>query len=352
MGRNTSRGSPKRWRGARASRVQSAERTDVVGQRYSKVLKKSAGKIQGCLKNLNTVGRATGRSMNDETPLCQEFIRMPPQHHDPPPIAQINQVAVAAAASADPHHLARHGRRHADRSSVLFASTEAATFDDTTLNADLAKLERTSGTLASSTSAPSLTRGSAGCATRARAPSQAFRGQAGCDATSSASGSSGTSGRSVRRARPRQTGDTRTRRDFDLSGFEMPRRAVRERKRRNRRACWSWVILLGDAPVAYLSQVPDGAVREDDASRKSGPGVALALEAAADEGDEDDGGERKDARRSRELDARRRTTRRLSAIPSSDPQPKLNRATQCYTCKARFTTRITFTRSCVPPAPR
>ena len=102
--------------------------------------------------------------------------------------------------------------------------------------------------------------------------------------------------------------------------------------------------LLGDAPVAYLSQVPDGAVREDDArGEKRGRDVALALEAAADEDVGDDGGA--EGRPERDAGVGRSAEDDSSAPPSSStsapPSPshsELNRASQCYTCKARFTT--------------
>ena len=108
--------------------------------------------------------------------------------------------------------------------------------------------------------------------------------------------------------------------------------------------------LLGDAPVAYLSQVPDGAVREDDArGEKRGRDVALALEAAADEDEGDDGGA--EGRPERDAGAGRSAEDDSSAPPPSStsaPPPsstsappshsELNRASQCYTCKARFTT--------------
>ena len=97
--------------------------------------------------------------------------------------------------------------------------------------------------------------------------------------------------------------------------------------------------LLGDAPVAYLSQVPDGAVREDDArGEKRGRDVALALEAAPDEdeGDEgDDGGA--EGRPGRDEGAGR-SAEDDSSAPTSPSHSELNRASQCYTCKARFTT--------------
>ena len=240
-------------------------------------------------------------------------------------LAMVDDTPIAPASSSPPH------------------TSEAATFDDTTLNlddaADLAKLERTIAALASldvGTLAHSRFRG----VRRALEPLHkrfVDRQAAILDLERK---------RQLRNEREKrqksQAKADRRHKDTTRLRLERIRNLAELCESGSGGAAGGDVLgnLLGDAPVAYLSQVPDGAVREDDArGEKRGRDVALALEAAADEGDEDDD-EGAEGRPERVAGAGRSAEDDACAPPpsSSDPQPKLNRATQCYTCKARFTT--------------
>ena len=175
----------------------------------------------------------------------------------PPPVrtliislAMVDDTPIAPASSSPPH------------------TSEAATFDDTTLNlddaADLAKLERTIAALASldvGTLAHSRFRG----VRRALEPLHkrfVDRQAAILDLERK---------RQLRNEREKrqksQAKADRRHKDTTRLRLERIRNLAELCESGSGGAAGGDVLgnLLGDAPVAYLSQVPDGAVREDDA---------------------------------------------------------------------------------------
>ena len=285
---------------------------------------------------------------------------MPPQHHDPPPIAQINQSGGrrrrrrGPSSSHSPWSTTRRSLQRPLRLHVLPRRPPS------TIRRSTWTMPRTSPSWSApslrsppSTSAPSLTRGSAGCAARSSPfTSVSWTGRRRYS-ISSASGSSGTSGRSVRRARPRQTGDTRTRRDFDLSGFETSPSCARAEAAAPPEAT-SLVIFLATLQSRTCRKFPTARYARTTLAERSEAGTSCSrLKPRRTRATRTTTRERKDARReSRELDARRRTTPPLLRHPPQTLNPSSIARRNATRARRDSPPCITFTRSCVPPAPR